>query len=196
MTLPRRERTLGAQQSSGVRNIDTLVQRTASSVPSRQPSRRPGQGVYTKLVSSNMEGVVRLLQIRYHPNFKSQDTLLFAGSRDDIDLLRSFFLGWNGEELDLIKYLQVRANVYLLSVSALCLRRDMKREFFIWSQGKGTWLISQAHQEQIIGLLDGLLEAKTEGHQYLDNGKSAVQIMVSMDEQYPLPTVENGSADS
>ena len=101
-----------------------------------------GGGAYIRLDSSTMEGVVRLLQIRYHPNFKSQDTLLFAGGRDDIDLLRSFFLGWNGQELDLIKYLQVRGNVHLFSVSALCLRRDMKQDSFIWNQDKGTWLIS------------------------------------------------------
>jgi hypothetical protein len=143
-----------------------------------------------------MESVVRLLQIRYHPNFKSQDTLLLSGSRDDIDLLRSVFLGWNGEELDLIQYLQARRNVYLFSVSALCLRRDMKQDSFIWSQDKGTWLISPAHQEQIIGLLDGLLEANREGHQYLNKGGSAVQIMVSLNEDYPLPTVDSSSADS
>jgi len=139
--------------------------------------------------------MVRSLQIRYHPNFKGNDTLLFAGARDDIDLLRSFFRQWTGEELDLIKYLQVREEAYLFSVSALLLRRDMKRDSFIWSQDKGTWLISQAHQEQIIGLLDGLLEASG-GHQYLDKGTTSVQIMVSLNEHYPLPTAENSSADS
>jgi hypothetical protein len=143
-----------------------------------------------------MKGVERLLQVRYHPDFKSQDTLLFAGSWDDIDLLRSFFVGWDGEELDLIQYLQLRGKVYLFSVSGLCLRRDTKRDSFVWSRDKGTWLISEAHQEQIVGLLDGLLEMKTEGHQYLDDGKNAVQIVVSMNEHYPLPTVENSSADS
>jgi hypothetical protein len=145
---------------------------------------------------STMESVVRLLQIRYHPNFKSQDTLLFAGSRDGIGLLRSIFHEWNGEDLDLIKSLHARGNIYLFSIVTLCLRRDMNRDSFVWSQGKGTWLISPAYQEQIIGLLDGLLEANTQGHQYLDKGNSAVQIMVSMNEHYPLPTVENSSPDS
>ena len=88
--------------------------------------------------SLTMEGAVRLLQIRYHPKFKSEDTLLFAGSRDDIGLLRSFFLGWNGDELDLIEYLQERVTVYLFSVSALLLRRDIERDRVIWSSDKGT----------------------------------------------------------
>jgi hypothetical protein len=139
--------------------------------------------------------MVRSLQIRYHPNFKGHDTLLFAGERDDMDLLRTFFRQWTGEEIDLIKYLQVRENVYLFSVSALLLRRGMKRDSFIWSQDKGTWLISQAHQEQIIGLLDGLIETSG-GHQYLDKGTSSAQIIASLNEHYPLPTVENSSADS
>jgi hypothetical protein len=143
-----------------------------------------------------MEGAVRLLQIRYHPKFKSEDTLLFAGSRDDIGLLRSFFLGWNGDELDLIEYLQERVTVYLFSVSALLLRRDIESDRFIWSRDKGTWSISRVGQEQIISLLDGLLEADAAGHQYLDDGKAAVQINASMDENYPLPTAENGGSDS
>src|SRR5580658_2888347 len=143
-----------------------------------------------------MKGVERLLQARYHPDFKSQDTLLFAESWDDIDLLRSFFVGWDGEELDFIQYLQLRGKVYLFSVSGLCLRRDIKRDSFIWSRDKGTWLISEADQDQIVGFLDGLLEAKTEGHQYLEDDKATVQIMVSLNENYPLPTVENSSADS
>ena len=140
--------------------------------------------------------MVTPLQIRYHPNFKGQDTLLFAGSRDDIDLLRSFFFGWNGDELDLIKYLQLRGKVYLFSVSTLCLRRDTKRDSFVWNRERGTWLISQAHQEQIIDLLDGLLAARTKGHQYLEPGEATVQIMASKDEDYPLPSAENSTADS
>lgn len=135
-----------------------------------------------------MKGVERFLQIRYHSDFKSQDTLLFAGSWDEIDLLRSFFVGWDGEELDLIQYLQVRGKVYLFAVSGLCLRRDVKRDSLIWSRDGGAWLISQAHQGQIVGLLEGALKTKAEGHQYLDAGNSAVQIVVSMNENYPLPT--------
>ncbi len=90
------------------------------------------------------------LQVRYHPNFKGQDTLLFAGSQDDIDLLRSFFFGWNGDELDLIAYLETRSKVNLFSISALCLRRDTKRDSFVWSRDRGTWLISEAYQQQIM----------------------------------------------
>src|SRR5205085_5630113 len=103
--------------------------------------------------------VVTPLQIRYEPNFKGGDTLLFAGSRDDIDFLRSLFIEWSGDELDLIKYLRLRGDVYLFSVSALWLRRDAGLDSFSWSRDRGTWLISQAYQEHIIDLLDGLQEA-------------------------------------
>ena len=122
------------------------------------------------------------MQFRYHPNFRGDDTLLFAGSRDDIDLLRSFFLAWNGEDLDLIEYLQARCRTYVFSVRALCLQRATKADAFEWARDNGTWLVSQAHQKQIIGLLDGLLEEKAAGHQYLGPGGAAVQIMVSKDE--------------
>jgi len=142
-----------------------------------------------------MKGVERLLSVRYDPDLRSQDTLLFADSWGHIDLLRSFFVGWDGEELDCIQYLQLRGKVYPFSVSGLCLRRNTKRDSFIWSRGKGTWLISEPHQEQIV-FWDGLLEVKTGGHQYLDDGKNAVQIMVFMNEDYPLPTSEISSADS
>jgi len=42
---------------------------------------------------------------------------------------------------------------------------------------RGTWLISEAHQQQIIDLLDGLLAAQTKGHQYLELGSARVQVM-------------------
>jgi len=146
-------------------------------------------------LSFTIKVVLTLLQIRYHPNFKGEDTPLFAGSRDDIDLLRSFFFGWNGDELDLIAYLQTRGKVYLFSVSTLRLRRDAKRDSFSWSRDRGTWLISEAHQQQIIDLLDGLLAAQTKGHQYLEPGSARVQVMVSKDEDYPLPSAENSGTD-
>ena len=47
------------------------------------------------------------------------------------------------------------------SVSTLRLRRDGERDSFAWSRGRGTWLISKAHQQQVIDLLDGLLAAHT-----------------------------------
>ena len=139
--------------------------------------------------------MVTSLQVRYHPNFKGQDTLLFAGSQGDIDLLRSFFFGWNGDELDLIAYLQTRSKVNLFSISALCLLRGTKRDSFVWSRDRGTWLISKAYQQQIIDLLDGLLAAHTKGHQYLEPGSARVQVMVSKDEDYPLPSAENSGTD-
>ena len=137
--------------------------------------------------------MVTPLQISYHPNFKGQDTLLFAGARDDIDLLRSFFLGWNGDELDLIEYLQMRGKVYLFSVSTLCLRRDTRLDSFVWNRDKGTWLISKAYQEQIIDLLEGLMLAQPMGHQYLEPSSARVQVMVSKDEDYPLPSAETAA---
>jgi hypothetical protein len=138
--------------------------------------------------------MVTSLQIRYHPNFKGRDTLLFAGSQNDIDLLRSFFFGWNGDELDLIAYLQTRGKVYLFSISALRLRRDTKRDSFVWSRDRGTWLISETYQQQIIDLLDGLLAAQTKGHQYLEPGSARVQVVVSKDEDYPLLSAENSGS--
>ena len=87
--------------------------------------------------SFTIEVVLTLLQIRYHPNFKGEDTLLFAGSRDDIDLLRSFFFGWNGDELDLIAYLQTRGKVYLFSVSTLCACGGTQSEIPLHGAGTG-----------------------------------------------------------
>ena len=136
-----------------------------------------------------------MLQIAYHPNFKGQDTLLFAGLREDIEFFRSLFVGWNGNELDLIEYLQKRGEVQLFSVSTICLRRDAKRDSFVWNRDGGIWLISEAFQEQITGLLDGLLRAQTNGHQYLEPAGTHVQIMVSMNEGYQLPTACNSNAD-
>jgi hypothetical protein len=129
-----------------------------------------------------------MLQIRYHPKFKvSKDTLLLAGNRDDIDRLRLFFLNWNGEDIDLIKYLQTQEDIYLSSVTELHLKRAIKESDFIWKNGRGIWTISKSYQEDIIGRFDGLLEANDSGHQYLDYDRPApVQIMVSKDE-YPLP---------
>ena len=65
-----------------------------------------------------------MLQVAYCPNFKGQDTLLLAGSREDIEFFRSVFVEWNGEELDLIDSLQKRGKVQLFSVATICLRRD------------------------------------------------------------------------
>jgi hypothetical protein len=128
------------------------------------------------------------LQIRYHPDFKSSDTLLFAGSRGDIERLLSFFQKWNGEELDLLERLQAQEKLYLHSATELCLRRDKDRNDFIWKRDKGVWIVSKAYQDQIVGLLEGLLAGDNPGHQYLHyfNFTGPVQIMVSKDE-YPLP---------
>jgi hypothetical protein len=87
--------------------------------------------------------------------------LLFAGSREDIEFFRSFFVGWNGDELDLIDSLQKRGKVQRVSVSRICLRRDTKSDSFAWNRGGGIWLMSEAFQRQIIGLLDGLVRTKT-----------------------------------
>jgi len=119
------------------------------------------------------------------------DTLLIAGTWADVDVLRSFFLGWNGEELELIKQLQTANQVYLFSASNLVLRRDYNRDEFRWSGDNGTWLISQNHQERVVDLLNGLLEANGAGHQYVEPDNSPVQIMVSKDEHYPLPSQLN-----
>jgi len=43
-------------------------------------------------LSFTIKVVLTLLQIRYHPNFKGEDTLLFAGSRDDIDFVAFLLL--------------------------------------------------------------------------------------------------------
>jgi hypothetical protein len=137
-----------------------------------------------------MDGAAQILQIRYCPKFKWEDTLLFAGSRDEIESLRSFFHEWSGDELDLIEYLRRQVTVHLFSVSALFLRRDIEQDCFVWDRGKGTWSISEAHQEKIVSLLDGLVKGHTAGHQYLEGGGATVQIMVSRDENYPLPEVE------
>jgi hypothetical protein len=126
-----------------------------------------------------------MLQIRYHLKFKGSDTLLFAGSRDDIDLLHSFFLGWKGEEVELVQRLQAREKLYLASVAALRLQHGSK-DSFTWQRDNGTWVITAGSQQQIIGLLEGLLESNDEGHQYLDSGESPIQIIVAKDE-YPLP---------
>jgi len=127
-----------------------------------------------------------MLQIRYHPAFKSADTLLFAGSQDDIARLRHFFLNWKGEEIDLIEILQAQEKLYVFSVTELHLGSAAKGSIFKWRDDKGTWLISKEYLEQMIGLLDGLLESSKPGHQYFDVSGSPVQIMIAKDE-YPLP---------
>jgi hypothetical protein len=99
-------------------------------------------------------------------------------------------LGCGGEDVDLVKYLQAQENVYLLSATALNLRCDARKGSFTWHDNNGTWLITPAYQKQIVGLLDGVLEANDEGHQYLDAGASPVQIMVARDE-YPLPSLDS-----
>jgi hypothetical protein len=127
-----------------------------------------------------------VLEIAYLPNFKGQDTLLFAGSREDIEVLRAFFVEWSGDEVDLIEYLQNLGVVKLISVSKICLRRALRRDSFVWKKNDGFWLISEAFQHQITGLLDGLVEAQTSGHQYLEPAGAHVQIMVSINEGYEL----------
>jgi hypothetical protein len=56
----------------------------------------------------------------------------------------------------------------------------------VWKRNGGVWLISEAFQRQITALLDGLLRAQTNGHQYLEPAGARVQIMVSMNEGYQL----------
>jgi hypothetical protein len=72
----------------------------------------------------------------------------------------------------------------------LCLRRDAEQDSFIWNRDRGTWWISEAYQQQILDLLDGLLSAEA-GHQYLEPGSAHVQIMVSKDEGYALASGED-----
>jgi hypothetical protein len=129
-----------------------------------------------------------MLQIRFHLNFKSADTLLFAGSHDDIARLRGVFLEWKGEKLDLIKHLQANGNIYLFSVAELHLQPTTKGSSFTWHDGKGKWLISETYQEQIIALLDGLLGSDEAGHQYFDVSGSPIHIMVAKDEYAPPKT--------
>jgi hypothetical protein len=109
-----------------------------------------------------------------------------------MDLLRSFFVGWNGDETDLIQYLRPRGDVSLSSVLVLCLRRATERDSFAWNRGRCAWLISAPYQKQIVDLLTGLLSAEMRGHQYLEPGCSDVQVMVSLDE-YPSPSDENNA---
>lgn len=132
--------------------------------------------------------MVPSLQIAYHPNFKSRDTLLFAGSRDGIDLLRSFFFAWNGDELDLIQHLRMQGDVQVFSVSMLYLRRDAEQDSLIWDRDRGTWRISERHQRTILDLLDGLLSDEA-GHQYLEPVSADMQIMVSKNEGYGLASL-------
>src|SRR5277367_4521052 len=97
--------------------------------------------------------IISMLQIRYHPKFKaSQDTLLFAGTGDDLNILRRFFTQWNGEELDLIQHFKAQEKVYLSSVTELQLRRDDEQNDLTWHGSKGTWAVSRKHQNVIVGL--------------------------------------------
>jgi len=123
-----------------------------------------------------------MLQIRYHPNFKGANTILFAGHQPDIELLRKFFFKWQGETVDLITALKDEKHLYLFSVKKLKLTRSPNRGSINWNEEQGEWLISQPYQEQILSLLDGLLTTGDKGHQYLDTGSGNVQVMVAKDE--------------
>jgi len=87
-----------------------------------------------------MKGVERLLSVRYDPDLRSQDTLLFADSWGHIDLLRSFFVGWDGEELDCIQYLQLRGKVYPFSVSGFVCAGIQNEILLFGAEAKGRGL--------------------------------------------------------
>jgi hypothetical protein len=129
-----------------------------------------------------------MLQIRYHQNFKGNDTLLFAGSAADLKRLHTFFQEWSGEEVDLIERLQAKEKLYLHSVKAIHLKTTTKYCGLNWNVDTGTWIISVPYLETMIGELEGLLETSVPGHQYFDYPglTGNIQIMVAKDE-YPLP---------
>jgi hypothetical protein len=128
-----------------------------------------------------------MMELGYYHNFKGGDTLLFAGSGDDINELYRFFKQWDGRECDLVHYLQSHESICLHSVKALLLKRDVDWHKLSWLGDRGTWSISQEAQTWIVGLLESLREANHAAHQYLDHDGDAVQIMVSKDE-YPNPS--------
>jgi len=125
-----------------------------------------------------------MLQVRYHPNFKTKNTLLFAGTGDELRDLLNFFEQWNGQSADLLEYLRSQRPIFTLAVASLQIQRD-KKSGLRWKGDKGTWFVSQKHQNVIKGLLDGLLATNSPGHQYLEDSVSPLQIIAAKDE-YPL----------
>src|ERR1700681_5018172 len=124
-----------------------------------------------------------MLPIRYHPKFQGKDTLLFAGSRNDIDRLRCLFFAWDGEDLKLLKHLKAQEALYQFAVRELQLTRDRMKSAFFWKGDQGVWFISSKYKETYITLLGELLESRVPGHRRFDYaGPGHVQIIVSIDE--------------
>lgn len=123
-----------------------------------------------------------MLQIRYHPEFKGLPTILFVGSKHEFSTLLYFFKEWNGEDIDLIQYLQsIHTKLYLFSVSIILIKQTSSEDSFKWQNQTGIWQISKPHVETIIGLIEELCETDSPGHQYLDIA-SDIQIIFSKDE--------------
>lgn len=123
-----------------------------------------------------------MLQVRFHADFKGKDTVLFAGSLDDLVPLRTFFVNWDGQELELLRHLAVAREIYLHNVKYIRVVRNDLQDSFIWSEGNGLWTISYQYQIILIGLMDALLHNNSPCHQYLYDYFGSVQIIASKDE--------------
>lgn len=129
-----------------------------------------------------------MLQIAYMNNFKNQPTLLLAGDASAVNALFELFSFWHGEQLDVVKYMEAKIKLHLSGIRGLMLVRSftaIESEFELRND-LGTWNISEPMQTTIADLLLSLGECGVAAHQYLDSGRSGIQILCSMNE-YPVP---------
>lgn len=129
-----------------------------------------------------------MLQVRYHSNFKGGPTLLFAGSSGDLESLIAFFREWDGREVSLLERLKGSGETYVNGVrELLVLGTSDSAGRLAWTRDVGRWTVARSAIPRIVDLLEGLTQAKSPGHQYLDSGSDEIQIICSKDE-YPVPS--------
>lgn len=115
--------------------------------------------------------VNNMLRIRYHADFKFRPTLLFAGAASDVSRILEVIRQGDGEEIDLVQQLRPSAEGGAAGdrVTRLRLSREKtgKDSYLEWTNDHGIWWISRSGQLRIVGLLEGLKDSASSGHQYL-----------------------------
>lgn len=125
-----------------------------------------------------------MLNICYFEKFKGVPTLLFAGSRTDMEKLFEFFRTWTGERVDIAEALGQGTEIRLGEVFKLVLDRSSSGPSSVAEMVGGIceWRVSDSWKDVVAGLLQGLVESESASHQYLDSGETGLQILCTKDE--------------
>jgi hypothetical protein len=130
-----------------------------------------------------------MIQVGYFSDFKGAPALVIAGVAADFERLADALVRSEREEVNLIETLRREGHqVHLANLSDLKISPHATRTKLSISGASAHWEITDAYATRLIGLISGLKERHSPGHQYLESGSADVQIILSKDE-YSKPLV-------